>query len=176
MALAYLLDGCPLCNRVALESTLETGNALSIVDRTEQGDDNEPHEAHEPPIPEHRDAVAKLIVELRKRAENQSGGANEERSPRGSDEDLLVAVIMPGSGPRGRRAYSIRSIGRRLFNRQLVYLRFTSKPLFNGIVSAAVHGFVFINIDSQSPMLAVLGHELLYDMKITHPDQTQNQP
>lgn len=110
----------------------------------------------------HRDAARRLSESFAQRVE---GG--------GPDLDLLDAVA-PGDGKRGQTAAAVASIARRLFGREVVFVKFKGKPLFNGVVSKNVPGTIFLNIDSQKPLLAVLGHELLHEMAKSQPTMYAN--
>jgi hypothetical protein len=110
----------------------------------------------------HRDAAKRLSESFAQRVE---GG--------GSDLDLLDAVA-PGDGKRGQAAAAVASIARRLFGREVVFVKFKGTPLFNGVVSKNVPGTIFLNIDSQKPLLAVLGHELLHEMAKSQPTMYAN--
>lgn len=110
----------------------------------------------------HRDAAARLAESFADRIE---GG--------GSHTDLLDAVA-PGDGKRGQAAAAVANIARRLFRRQVVFVKFKGAPLFNGVVSKSVPGVIFLNIDSQKPLLSVLGHELLHEMAKSHPTMYAN--
>lgn len=110
----------------------------------------------------HRDAAARLAESFADRIE---GG--------GSHTDLLDAVA-PGDGKRGQAAAAVANIARRLFRRQVVFVKFKGTPLFNGVVSKSVPGVIFLNIDSQKPLMAVLGHELLHEMAKSQPTMYAN--
>lgn len=112
---------------------------------------------HGPASQAHRDAVAKLQASFGRRVVG------------GPDKNLLDAVAPRGDVGNGGAAVAVRSIARRLFAREVVYVKFAGKPLFNGAVSSDAPGFIFINIDAQKPFLAVLGHELLHDMAKSQP-------
>lgn len=77
--------------------------------------------------------------------------------------------MAPPAGPAGNTARSVAQLAKRLFNREVVYVKFDGKPLFNGAVSRKHSGLVFLNIEATKPMMAVLGHELLHEMAKTAP-------
>lgn len=104
----------------------------------------------------HRDAAAKFARAI--------GGRIEGRPA----NDLLDAVA-PGGGDRGRAARTVSSVARRIFSREVVYVKFKGDQKFNGAVSKASPGYIFINIDSQKPLMAVLGHELLHELEKNQP-------
>lgn len=131
---------------------------LSIDDSTGPADTAD----YGPATQAHRDAAARLAESFADRIENG-----------GSHTDLLDAVA-PGDGKRGQAAAAVASIARRLFRRQVVFVKFKGTPLFNGVVSKSVPGVVFLNIDSQKPLLSVLGHELLHEMAKSHPTMYAN--
>jgi len=131
---------------------------LSIDDSTGPADTAD----YGPATQAHRDAAARLAESFADRIE---GG--------GSHADLLDAVA-PGDGKRGQAATAVANIARRLFRRQVVFVKFKGTPLFNGVVSKSVPGVIFLNIDSQKPLLSVLGHELLHEMAKSHPTMYAN--
>lgn len=97
-----------------------------------------------------------------------------ERLAGGPDPDLLDAVAPRESTKRGRSLASVAAVAERLFNREVVFVRFKGKPKFNGAVSKSAPGFIFLNIDSQKPLMAVLGHELLHEMAKSQPSMYAN--
>ena len=58
---------------------------------------------------------------------------------------------------------------RRLFGHEVVFVRFEGRALFNGAMSGAMPGVIFLNVDSKAPLMAVLGHELLRQLAATSP-------
>lgn len=111
----------------------------------------------------HRDTAKRLSESFSKRVEG-----------RGSDQYLLDAVS-PRSRSRERAAEAVAGITKRLFEREVIYVKFKGKPLFNGLMSKAQLGRI-INIDSQKPFLSVLGHELLHEVAGKPPQNSQDQP
>lgn len=88
--------------------------------------------------------------------------------------DAVPAGPAAGSGPAGdgvqgsrsRERAAVATVAKRLFGQEVVFVRFPpgSKPLFNGAMSDAMPGVVFINADATKPMMAILGHELVHRM------------
>lgn len=96
----------------------------------------------------------------------QAVQAFAERLNRQRSRPVEMRAVSPGTGERGKTAKTIQAVARKLFNRDVVFVRFTNgDPLFNGAVSQSAPGKVFINIDSPRPMMAVLGHELLHELR-----------
>lgn len=114
-------------------------------------------EVHADATQAHRDAAAVIAARLTARRK-ASGGA-----------DVVLDAVAPGAGPRGRIANSVAAVARRLFAREVVYVRFEGKALFNGLVSSAYPGKIFLNIDAETPLMAVLGHELLHELRRATP-------
>lgn len=125
------------------------------VDREDGGPDTE---AHGPASQAHRDASDTVSAALNRRLA-EGGGA-----------PTVFHAVAPGDGARGRTAASVAAVARRLFARELVYVRFDGPALFNGVASSQTPGKLLINIDSETPFMAVLGHELLHDMSNKQPE------
>ena len=106
----------------------------------------------------HRDATDRFVKSFGQRL-----------SGSGPDSNLLDAVAPRRDTKRGRAAASVATIAKRLFNREVVFVKFNGPAKFNGAVSRAIPGFIFLNIDSQKPLMAVLGHELLHEMAKNQP-------
>ncbi len=128
------------------------GVKSSVDDQLSRGDTAD----YAPATQVHRDAAAKFARAI--------GGRIEGRPA----NDLLDAVA-PGGGDRGRAARTVSSVARRIFSREVVYVKFKGDQKFNGAVSKASPGYIFINIDSQKPLMAVLGHELLHELEKNQP-------
>lgn len=87
------------------------------------------------------------------------------------DPATLVAVEPNGvGGVLGQSLQAVRSTASRLFGHDVVFVRFTDgNPLFNGSASTAINGTVFIRIDASRPHMAILGHELLHNLRTADP-------
>lgn len=119
-------------------------------------------EVYGPATQEHRDRVARV-----------RDSANE-RLRQGGGRPVVLDAVTPGDTPRGRTARSVAKIAQALFGREVIFVKFQGEPLFNGMVSGAHPGKVFLNIDSPTPLMAVLGHELLHHMARTNPGLYRN--
>lgn len=82
---------------------------------------------------------------------------------------LSFRAVEPAPGNAGQEMNAARLVAKRLFRRDVVFVKFDGKPLFNGVVSTAIPGKVFINAESTKPHMAVLGHELLHEMRADNP-------
>jgi hypothetical protein len=111
----------------------------------------------------HRDATARFVKSFGQRL-----------SGSGPDSNLLDAVAPREDTQRGRAAASVAEVAEQLFNRKVVFVRFNGPAEFNGAVSPAAPGFIFLNIDSQKPLMAVLGYELLHEMAKSQPSMYAN--
>lgn len=85
------------------------------------------------------------------------------------DRSVNMTAVRPGTGKRAKEAASVASLAKSMFGREVVFVKFDGAPLFNGAVSKAYPGKVFINIESARPMMAVLGHELLHELRKSNP-------
>jgi N12 class adenine-specific DNA methylase len=133
--------------------------SLSIDDSTGPADTAN----HGPATQAHRDA-----------ADRFSKAFGTRLGSSGPDSDLLDAVAPRADTKRGRSAASVAAVAEHLFNREVVFVKFRGEPKFNGAVSKAAPGFIFLNIDSQRPLMAVLGHELLHEMAKSQPAMYAN--
>lgn len=79
------------------------------------------------------------------------------------------AVDAP-EGVRGQSLIAARTTGKRLFRQDVVFVQFDGPPLFNGAVSDAIPGVVFVRADTDKPHMSVLGHELLHQLRKETPD------
>jgi len=96
----------------------------------------------------------------------QAVKAFADRLSQQRERPVQMQAVSPGTGEQGKKARTLAGIARKMFNRDVVFVRFTNgDPLFNGAVSSYAPGKVFINIDSPRPMMAVLGHELLHEFR-----------
>jgi hypothetical protein len=112
-----------------------------------------PSATHEPdPDP----AVQRIVAEFERRIAKSRRGFRLA-SVAGSDVS---------AGLRGARA-----LARGVFGHQVIFVHQPSGRLFNGAVGDAPgQDVVFIDVDSDKPAMAVLGHELLHRMRATRPD------
>jgi len=111
-------------------------------------------EQHKPASEVHRKAVEGFAARL-----------NQQRS-----RPVVMEAVTPGTGEQGKKARSVAAISRKLFGREVVFVRFPNgDPVFNGAVSRANPGKIFLNIDSERPLMAVLGHELLHELRKSDP-------
>lgn len=74
-------------------------------------------------------------------------------------------------GVMGQALQAVRSTASRLFGHDVVFIKFApgSEPLFNGAASARIANTVFVRIDATRPHMAVLGHELLHNLRTVDP-------
>lgn len=91
------------------------------------------------------------------------------RIQRGYPNVQFHAVDAP-DGRRGQSLIAARTAGKRLFRQDVVFLQFDGPPLFNGVVSDAIPGVVFVRADSDKPHMSILGHELLHQLRKETPD------
>jgi hypothetical protein len=112
-----------------------------------------PSATHEPdPDP----AVQRIVADFERRIAKSRRGFRLA-SVAGSDVS---------AGLRGARA-----LARGVFGHQVIFVHQPSGRLFNGAVGDAPgQDVVFIDVDSDKPAMAVLGHELLHRMRATRPD------
>lgn len=123
--------------------------------------------AYGPASQAQRDLVAKLQQQLQARL---PGVVLDAVAPIGRDD--AGATGRGGSGERGIQGKSlaaVASVAKRLFNREVVFVRFTGDARFNGLASDAYPGKVFINVDANRPLMSVLGHELVHSMRASNP-------
>lgn len=101
-------------------------------------------------------------------AHQKAATAFAERLSKGRDSFVLMDAIRP-SGARKQEAQSVANLAKAMFGREVVFVKFKGRPLFNGAVSTTDPGKVFVNIESARPMMAVLGHELLHELRKSNP-------
>ncbi|MBA3622929.1 MAG: PLxRFG domain-containing protein [Methylibium sp.] len=76
-----------------------------------------------------------------------------------------------GRGGQGSRPLAAAATAaKRLYGHDVVFVEFDGAPLFNGAMSDAIPGAVFIRADSDKPHMAILGHELLHQLRKNRPD------
>lgn len=109
-----------------------------------------------PATQDHRNAVSRLRDSI-----------NVQRRANGGSDVVLDAVAArPGLSAANRPDLAaVISTARELFATDVVLVKFQGDPLFNGAESSKEPGKLFINVDSQRPVMAVLGHELLHEMR-----------
>lgn len=92
------------------------------------------------------------------------GGSRAGRAATGANE-------RDGAGDQAadRSLQAVQTIAKRLFGHEVVFVKFAGTPLFNGAMSDKIPGVVFINVESKRPHMAVLGHELLHQLRATNP-------
>lgn len=87
--------------------------------------------------------------------------------------DLDFQAVEPDNvgGVLGQALQAVRSTASRLFGQDVVFVKFApgQEPLFNGAASAKIPGTVFVRIDASRPHMAVLGHELLHNLRTMDP-------
>lgn len=87
-----------------------------------------------------------------------------------ADTVLHAVVARAGSDTRTSRSLAAVALAaKRLFGHEVVFVDFGGAPLFNGAVSRVMPDVIFIRVDSDKPLMAVLGHELLHKMRSTNP-------
>lgn len=82
---------------------------------------------------------------------------------------VTIQAVEPGqmSELEAQAMAGVRSTASRLFGHDVVFVRFPpgSTPLFNGVVSQDQNGTIFVNMDARRPHMAVVGHELLHQLR-----------
>lgn len=102
-----------------------------------------------------------------------SDSINAQRALKGSPA-INFQAVEPAEGATGQLARAVAKTAKRIFNREIVYVKFEGQPLFNGAVSKLHPGKIFVNIDSERPFMAVLGHELLHELAKSNPGTYAN--
>lgn len=100
-----------------------------------------------------RDAVSRIQGELR------------DRGAKG----LVLDLAPVPAGARGERFRAAAEIVRRLFGKQLVLVS-QSHPTFQGLHAPYAPGLIFISEDTNRPVMAVIGHEMLHALRSDRPD------
>lgn len=93
-----------------------------------------------------------------------SGGTQAGRAATGADERVGAGNPAPD-----RSLQAVQTVAKRLFGHEVVFVKFDGPTLFNGAMSDAIPGVVFINVESKRPHMAVLGHELLHQLRSANP-------
>lgn len=101
-------------------------------------------------------------------AHQKAATAFAERLSKNRDSFVLMDAVKP-SGARAKEAQSVSDLAKTMFGREVVFVKFKGRPLFNGAVSTTDPGKIFVNIESARPMMAVLGHELLHELRKSNP-------
>lgn len=99
-------------------------------------------------------------------AERLNGNLNAGRVP------TVLHAVTAREGDTTDRARSLAAVAvtaKRLFGHEVVFVDFGGAPLFNGAMSRAIPGVVFIRVDSPKPHMAILGHELLHQLRASNP-------
>lgn len=91
-----------------------------------------------------------------------------DRLSKNRDSFVLMDAVKP-SGARQQEAQAVANLAKTMFGREAVFVKFKGRPLFNGAVSTTDPGKIFVNIESARPMMAVLGHELLHELRKSNP-------
>lgn len=84
--------------------------------------------------------------------------------------DAKFHAVDAPEGLRGQSLIAARAAGKRLFRQDVVFVQFDGAPLFNGAISDAIPGVVFVRADTDKPHMSVLGHELLHQLRRETPD------
>lgn len=97
---------------------------------------------------------------------NQLGAGIARRYP-----GTVFHAVAPRVGQEGRASEltAVATVAKRLFGHEVVFVKFSGQSLFNGAMSDAMPGKVFLRVDSPRPLMAVLGHELLHQLRATNP-------
>lgn len=143
------------------------GGGLSSAESFDLGDQPAKADtaAYGPATQAHRDVAAELQQRLRA---TFPGVVLDAVAPR-------VDTGGTGGGGRGERGVSgereasIVEVAKRLFKREVIYVKFDGPSRFNGAVSDAFPGKIFLSVDSEKPLMAVLGHELIHSMRGGNP-------
>jgi len=84
---------------------------------------------------------------------------------------LVLDVVAPGRGEssaRNKEESATVLTAKRLFGQNVIFVR-QSERVFHGLMSDAYPNTVFIDIDTDKPMMAILGHELLHQLRKNQP-------
>ena len=85
----------------------------------------------------------------------------------GNPSFVLHAVTPPGSETRFR---SVAAAARGVAGHKVIYVKQPNGRVFNGSVSTGKNAtYVLIDVDSNVPVMAVLGHEILHRLKTQNP-------
>lgn len=95
-----------------------------------------------------------------------NGNLNAGRVP------TVLHAVTARAGDTTDRARSLAAVAvtaKRLFGHEVVFVDLGGAPLFNGAMSKTIPGVVFIRVDSTKPHMAILGHELLHQLRASNP-------
>ncbi len=143
------------------QNTTDGGESFDLGDQPAKPDTA----AYGPASQAHRDVAAELQQRLRA---TFPGVVLDAVAPR-------VDTGGTGGGGRGERGVpgereaSVAEVAKRLFKREVVFVKFDGPSRFNGAVSDAFPGKIFLSVDSEKPLMAVLGHELIHSMRGGNP-------
>lgn len=93
----------------------------------------------------------------------------------GRDRDVptvlhAVDARRDGNATLYRTTKAVTSFAKNIFGSNVVFVDFEGAPLFRGAMSDAISDTVFIDIKADKPHMAILGHELLHELRKTAPD------
>lgn len=106
-----------------------------------------------------------LADELARRINNGAG--------KGRRVPTVLHAVNAGSGSNAdlrRTVTATRSFSKSIFGHTTVFVDFEGETLFRGAMSDAIPDTIFLDIKSDKPHMAVLGHELLHQLRKTAPD------
>lgn len=145
----------------------ETSSAKAAAESFDIGDKTtKAHTAgYEPATQAHRDVAA----ELQRRLQSTFPGVVLDAVAPRADTGGAGGSGRGERGVPGERAASVAEVAKRLFKREVVFVKFDGPSRFNGAVSDAFPGKIFLSVDSEKPLMAVLGHELVHSMRGGNP-------
>ncbi len=91
-------------------------------------------------------------------------GARDTVRRRSKDPGYLLDLA---DQPSGAQWDAVTEVAQRVFGRRVLFVKQPGKKLFNGMFTK--DGVVLIDVDTDTPPLAVLGHELLHAMRRDNP-------
>lgn len=114
------------------------------------------------PAPDKQQALANEL------ARRINAGAGKERSV----PTVLHAITARAGGSTGKikSLTATRHFAKQVFGHEVVFVDFEGETLFNGAMSDKMDGTVFIHVNSAAPHMAILGHELLHQLRKSAPD------
>lgn len=137
--------------------TTDAGNTAMF--KVSEGTQSVDTSLYAPPTQAHADLAAELQAGLAK-----------------SHPGYLFHAVAAGSegATAGRDSVSgegratVAAVAKRLFGHEVVFVAFDGKPLFNGVMSPQIPNTLFINANAHRPLMAVLGHELLHQLRASN--------
>ncbi len=142
----------------AMKDKAAGGMALfSVADKTEYTPTNGTEPAS--------DQQQALADDLARRINN---GAGRDRAV-----PTVLHAVNAGSGSDAdlrRTVAATRTFSKSIFGHTAVFVDFEGETLFRGAMSDAIPDTIFLDIKSDKPHMAVLGHELLHQLRKTAPD------